>query len=109
MNQAMFDLIKRVEKFMMKVRYEHSQKTHGRDLSPIPYDSMAYGEALFHWQQNGRGANSYFSTEDPSVLELAAELRQEFGLEIVTREEGLAREAALKAKRKISTGFGWMN
>jgi len=109
MNQTMFDLINRVEEFMMKLRYERSQETHGRDLSPIPYDSMAYGEALFHWQLKGQPKNSYFSTEDPSVLELAAELRKEFGLEVVTREEGLAREAAVKAKRKISTGFGWMN
>lgn len=105
MNQAMFDLINRVEKFMMECRGRDTTKGH----HGIPYDSMAYGEALFHWQQKGRSGKSYFSTEDPSVLELAAELRQEFGLEVVTREEGLAREAALKAKRKISTGFGWMN
>jgi hypothetical protein len=109
MNQTMFDLITRVEKFMMQVRYKHSQETHGASLSPIPYDSMAYGEALFHWQAKGQPRNSYFSTDDPSVLELAAELRKEFGLEVVTREEGLAREAGIKVKRTDVSGFGWMN
>jgi hypothetical protein len=105
MNQTMFDLINRVESFMMKLRHERNTEAY----SPIPYDSMAYGEALFHWQLKGQPRNSYFSTEDPSVLELAAELRQEFGLEVVTREEGLAREAAVKVKRKDVDGFGWMN
>ena len=105
MNQTMFDLINRVEEFMMKCHRRDSTKgEYG-----IPYDSMAYGEALFHWQQKGQPRGSYFSTDDPSVLELATELRKEFGLEVVTREEGLAREAAVKVKRKDVSGFGWMN
>lgn len=105
MNRTMFDLITRVETFMMECHHRDSTKgEHG-----IPYDSMAYGEALFHWQAKGQPRNSYFSTDDPSVLELAADLRNEFGLEVVTREEGLAREAALKVKRKDVSGFGWMN
>ena len=105
MNLAMFELINRVEKFMMECRARDDTKgNHG-----IPYDSMAYGEALHHWHAKGRPSNSYFSTEDPSVLELAQELRKEFGLEIVTREEGLARGAAVKAKRKDVSGFGWVN
>jgi hypothetical protein len=105
MNQRMFERINEVEKFMMECRARDDAKgDHG-----IPYDSMAYGEALHHWHAKGRPSNSYFSTEDPSVLELAAELCKEFGLEVVTREEGLAREAAVNAKRKNVSGFDWMN
>ena len=105
MNQTMFDLINRVEAFMMECR----QRDNAKGEYGIPYDSMAYGEALFHWQAKGQPRNSYFSTDDPSVLELAAELRKEFGLEVVTREEGLAREAAIRVKRKDVSGFGWTN
>lgn len=103
MNRKVFDKINEVERFLMEcLRHDQTKGTHG-----IPYDSMAYGEALIHWQEQGHLSNAYFSTDDPSVLELAAELHKEFGLEVVTYEEGLAREQAGRAKRYVVTGFGW--
>jgi hypothetical protein len=103
MDRKAFDKITEVENFLMKLRYE-SPDVGGRS---IPYDSMAYGEALEQWRKRGHPSNSYFSTDDPSVLEFAAELRREFGLEVVTREEGLAREKAMPTKQTRVSGFEW--
>ena len=102
MNEA-FVKINEVEAFLMKLRHAHDREAY----SGIPYDSMAYGEALVHWRKQGHPSNAYFSTDDPSVLEFAAELRKEFGLEIVTREEGMARERSMRAKRYKVSGFEW--
>ena len=98
-----FVKINEVEAFLMKLRHAHDREAY----SGIPYDSMAYGEALVHWKRQGHPSNAYFSTDDPSVLEFAAELRKEFGMEIVTREEGLARERSARTKRRVVTGFEW--
>lgn len=98
-----FVKINEVEAFLMKLRHEKDREAY----SGIPYDSMAYGEALVHWKQQGHLSNAYFSTDDPSVLEFAAELRKEFGLEVVTREEGLERERAVRVKRHKVSGFEW--
>ena len=103
MNRTAFDKITEVEKFMM----ECHRRDNTKGALNIPYDSMAYGEALVQWAAAGFPSNAYFSTDDPAVLELAVELRKEFGLEVVTRGEGLAREQSLKVKRSVVTGFDW--
>jgi len=103
MSRKTFDKITEVEKFMMECHHRDNTKGHLN----IPHDSIAYGEALIHWEKQGHPSNAYFSTDDPAVLELAVELRKKFGLEVVTREEGLAREHSLRVKRRTVTGFDW--
>ena len=103
MSKAQFAKINEVEGFMMDLHcQDRSLGHHG-----IPYDSMGYGVALVHWHERGCPGNAYFSTDDPAMLECAMQLRTQFGLEIVTHAEGIARERSLKTERKVVTGFEW--
>lgn len=70
----------------------------------------AYGEALARWHKDFCNPNSYFSTEDPDMLSLKDELKKDFGLEVVSKEEGLKREKLMTTYRKETGNITeWVN
>lgn len=64
---------------------------------------MAYAEALAKWRESGKNPIDFFSTEDPDMIALRDSFKKEFGLEVVSREEGLKRVA------HIMPVCGWLN
>jgi len=64
---------------------------------------MSYAEAVVRWGESGKNPIDFYSTEDPDMIALKAELTKEFGLEVVSRAEGLNRPAIIKPV------CGWLN
>lgn len=71
----------------------------------MPYDDFAYGEALWRWEIAGKPSTYFFSTEDPFLLKFQKELTTRFGLVVLTRAEGEAREKLQPTKQVIVDGF----
>lgn len=77
----------------------------------IPFGDMAYGQALQHWHNNGKPSNAFFSyargqVECPLLLAFKEEISKEFGLPILTIEEGEKRAAAMRTKTKKVYDWG---
>lgn len=90
--------------------YEFMMKTRSPGNWEYAYghaSEMAYGEALYRWHKDGCNPNSYFSTEDPDMLALKDSFKQEFGLDVVSRAEGIEREKRMTTYRKNVDG--WLN
>lgn len=86
---------------VQKVMMNHMERSWNYAYSE--QSDMAYGEALAIWNEKGRPDGEYFSTEDPDMIALADEFTKEFGLEVVSREEGLRRAAP------VTKVCGWVN
>ena len=76
-----------------KDRWEKVQNESGW---VYPFGDAAYGSALCHWHRRGCPSNSTFSyakgeVQDPFFEEFRDEITKEFGLRILSPEEGEAR------------------
>lgn len=91
------------------VRYEEATE------HTIPFGDLAYGSALRDWIAKGKPSNAYFSTARgqqpcPLLMAFRKEISAEFGLEILTTEEGEARDrenAARGVTVKSKKVFDW--
>ena len=75
----------------------------------MPVDDFAYGSALAKWERNGKPKRAWFSTEDKHLLHYKEALTLRFGLPVVTREEGLRREAEQPTIRETVTETTWLD
>ena len=91
----------RVADFMMGLSVQYYERWDKVKPDCIPFGDLAYGSALMDWYKNGCPKDAAFSyaigeTPCPYLLEFRKEISKEFGLEILTTEEGEARIKALK-------------
>ncbi|CAB4196669.1 hypothetical protein UFOVP1290_189 [uncultured Caudovirales phage] len=105
-----FSIVSKVSRFMQEDCYKIDQeRAVGAMDYGIPHGDMAYGQALAHWIKNGKPSNAWFSYapgehECQYLLAFRKEISDEFGLEILTTEEGEARRKNEVAKGvKIKT------
>lgn len=103
----------RVSEFMMKLSEEHfGTDRYDRGFTKcIPFGDAAYGSALTDWYRNGCPKNAFFSwapgqQECPALMEFREEISKEFGLPILSCEEGEIER--LKHRRILTTKvFDW--
>lgn len=62
---------------------------------------MGYADALLHWRKDGKNADSFFSTDSKLLLRFRSELERQYGLPILTEEEGLEREKKLRREMDV--------
>lgn len=103
----------RVSHFLMELcekypdRWEAAEKAAEKNGSPpYPFADLAYGEALMAWYKDGCPKPAWYSTapgqvEDVFLLEFREEIGKEFGLPIMTCENGEMERR--KHKRIITT------
>lgn len=96
-------LASKVAEFMMSMFDVDRKRYQEATMGGIPHGDLAYGMALRNWIKNGKPRNAWFSYapgEHPCSLLLAfrREISAEFGLPILTTEEGEARRRAEQAK-----------
>lgn len=103
MDTGIIRLAGRISSFLMRISMENTY----RCPDTIPRDDFAYAHAITDWEKRGSSSSDFFSTEDPWFIEYAEQLSDRFGLEIVSREEGLKREAAISAIRKSVCEIGF--
>ncbi len=102
MNNAAIKHAGKVSRFMMDLSHKFSERWNKIDdqFRIIPYGDLAYGQALEHWHKDNRNPYSHFSyavgeKPCPFLMEFRKEISTEFGLEILTPEEGELRSKEL--------------
>jgi hypothetical protein len=98
----------RVSEFMMKLSQEQKERWDKVRPYRLPHGDLAYGAALMKWYQDGSPKMAFFSyapEQDPCpyLMEFREEISIEFGLKILTIEEGQqeARKAQNTVTRKV--------
>jgi len=95
----------KVASFMMSCRSIDEKRYYEATKSEIPHGDLAYGMALVDWYKKGKPNNAWFSyaigqRECPLLMAFRQEISKEFGLEILTIEEGEDRR---KKSEKVIT------
>jgi len=85
-----------VSEFMLGLRNVDKERYEEATKKGIPHGDLAYGAALVDWIRKGKPSNAWFSyakdqKECALLIAFRKEISAEFGLEILTCEEGEAR------------------
>ncbi len=99
-----------VSDFMLSLSRNQSERWENAGQE-IPYGDLAYGSALCHWIEKGRSASSFFSYAKgqvpcPFLMEFRKEISAEFGLPILTIQEGIERERSQAVIRHKVVDWG---